>query len=142
MDNFTISKNRQLPSSQDYEFLRKQGLQYIEKLSHNIWTDYNTHDPGVTILEALCYAITELGYRCGFDIKDLLTPANGNISDNQTFYTAKKILTINPLTINDYRKLLVDIDGVDNAWFLSDDYIYDENKNKLPVSEVPIKVTL
>jgi hypothetical protein len=27
------------------------------------WTDFNTHDPGVTVLEVLAYAITDLQYR-------------------------------------------------------------------------------
>ena len=29
------------------------------------WTDVNVHDPGVTVLEVLCYAITDLQYRNG-----------------------------------------------------------------------------
>jgi hypothetical protein len=118
-DNITITKNRKLPPSMDYELLRKEGMQHIENLGHNIWNDYNTHDPGTTILEALCYAITELGYRCGFDMKDLLTDDKGNIHKDQTFFTAKNILTVNPLTKTDYRKLLVDLNGIQNAWLLA-----------------------
>jgi hypothetical protein len=29
------------------------------------WTDLNTHDPGITVLEALAYALTDLQYRQG-----------------------------------------------------------------------------
>ena len=29
------------------------------------WTDANTHDPGITVLEVLGYALAELGYRTG-----------------------------------------------------------------------------
>jgi len=29
------------------------------------WTDTNTHDPGITILQVLCYLITDLQYRGG-----------------------------------------------------------------------------
>lgn len=110
----TIPKNPVLAHSMDFERLRQEGLGYIEKLSSNIWTEYNSHDPGITILEALCYAITELGYRSNFEIKDLLTQASG-----QTFFTARQILTSAPLTITDYRKLLVDIQGINNAWLLT-----------------------
>ena len=125
--------------SQDYELLRQEGLKHIENLSHDLWTDYNSHDPGITILEALCYAITELGYRNDFDIKDLVTRKDtGTTDDKQVFYTAKKILTINPLTINDYRKLLVDINGVHNAWLIADDSRINESKTKVPVNEVPV----
>lgn len=133
-----IPKNRTLPNSQDYEFLRKEGLKHIESLSHEIWTDYNTHDPGITIMEALCYAITELGYRCGFEIRDLLTDKEGELVKGQNFFTAKQILTINPLTINDYRKLIIDINGVHNAWFYADDFLFDSKKNKQAINEVPL----
>lgn len=111
----TIPKNSTLAHSMDYERLRQEGLQYIESLSSDSWTDYNSHDPGITILEALCYAITELGYRTNFEIKDLLAEASG-----QTFFTARNILTSAPLTITDYRKLLIDIPGINNAWLFTD----------------------
>ncbi|MBK8983221.1 MAG: hypothetical protein IPM38_13095 [Ignavibacteria bacterium] len=115
-NNFIISKDRTLPESMDYYFLREKGLQYIESLASKIWTDYNTHDPGITILEVLCYAITELGYRTSFDIKDLLSDANGKIDSDQSFSSAKNIFASRPLNIIDYRKLLTDLTGVQNAF--------------------------
>ena len=48
-------------------------------------------------------------------MKDLLAPSPEEEAKKQ-FFTAREILTVNPLTINDYRKLLIDIDGVKNAW--------------------------
>jgi hypothetical protein len=120
-ERITIEKGRKLPASLDYEALRKEGLSHIESLSSDLWTDYNVHDPGITILEALCYAITELGYRSRFDVKDLVTDDTGHVAGGQTFFTAKQIFTVNPLTINDYRKLLVDIEGVSNAFLLAAD---------------------
>lgn len=137
-DQSTISKERQLPIAQDFEVLRAQGLTCIEQLASAIWTDYNEHDPGITSLEALCYAITELGYRSAFDMKDLLTDEKGNIVPGQVLYTAKNILTNNPLTIDDYRKLLIDIEGVHNAWLFADDTLKDANGNDISVSEVAI----
>lgn len=116
----TIPKQNLVPPSQDFNLLRSEGLRHIESLSSDLWTDYNAHDPGITLLEVLCYAITELGYRTGFDIKDLLTGPDGKIPGDQCLYTAKNILTVNPLTILDYRKLLVDLPGIQNAWMLSD----------------------
>src|SRR6185312_14409739 len=139
MDESTIiSRNRQLPLSQDYDALRTEGLKYIEELSHSIWTDYNEHDPGITTLEALCYAITELGYRNGFDVTDLLTDKNGATVSGQVFFTAKEILTNNPLTIDDYRKLLIDLEGVHNAWLFAEDFQKDQKGNLFPINEVPI----
>jgi hypothetical protein len=132
-----IAKNKTLRKEQDYTFLRKEGLSYIESLASKLWTDYNTHDPGITILEALCYAITELGYRTDFDIKDLMADEDGNINIDQAFFSAKNILASEPLTIEDYRKILVDIVGVKNAWL----YPYrDEDVNLIgkPDQEVPV----
>ncbi|MDR6943339.1 hypothetical protein [Mucilaginibacter pocheonensis] len=132
-----IKKDPGLIADQDYAFLREAGLSYIEKLSGKIWTDYNEHDPGITILEALCYAITELGYRTDLPMEDLLTDANGKIAASQTLFTAKNILTQSPLTVNDYRKLLIDIVGVHNAWFLYDDF-YTVGKKGIPAGEIAL----
>ncbi len=119
-ESTTILKHPDLPESSNYEWLRKKGLEYIEQLGSAIWTDYNIHDPGITILELLCYAITDLGYRTSFDIKDLLaSPTLQEPKDDparQGFFTAREILTVNPWTTADFRKLLVDIDGIKNAW--------------------------
>jgi hypothetical protein len=136
-DTLTISKTPQLDNSQDYNFLRTEGLKYIEELGSKLWTDYNEHDPGITILEALCYTITELGYRAGMPMQNLLADADGKIPSTQTFFTADNILTQAPLTIDDYRKLLIDIVGVHNAWLFVNDF-YVDGKNKTPASEVPI----
>ena len=89
-------------------------------------------------MEALCYALTELAYRCEFDINDLVTDTNGTIVGGQVFFTAKQILTNNPLTIDDYRKLLIDLDGVHNAWLFADDTQKDMNGNDIPINEAPI----
>ncbi len=112
-----IVKMPMLENSQDYAFLRQEGLKQIEKLGHKLWTDYNTHDPGVTFLELLCYAITDLGFRTGYDVKDLLSSyADGITVNNTDFHTARDILTSSAVTFDDLRKLLIDIHGVRNAW--------------------------
>ena len=136
-----IDKKRILSSAQDYEFLREEGQKYIESLSHNLWTDFNAHDPGISILEVLCYAITELGYRSNFEINDLLANDQGVI-DNKTFFKASKILTNAPLTPLDYRKILIDIEGVNNAWLIHSDGTRDEvldYANPL-ANEIPVYV--
>ncbi len=117
-EHITVSKTNVLPEGQDYYLLRKEGIQLIEKLGSKLWTDYNIHDPGITILEALCYAITDLSYRSNFEVKDLLAEEKPKLfnADDQAYFTAREILTTAPWTINDYRKLLIDLDGVKNAW--------------------------
>jgi len=120
----TINRNNTLPPHEDYDFLRKQAIRYIERLAGKTWTDYNTHDPGITLLEAVCYCLTDLGYRTSFNIKDLLAPKipSKNYWKN-TFYTAGQVLHTNPVTLLDFRKMVIDTDGVRNAWIeMSDDY--------------------
>lgn len=113
----TIPKNSVLESSQDYEFLRTLGIEHIQKLGSKIWTDYNAHDPGITMLELLSYAITDLGYRTGFEVKDIIAPENGDPSVfEECFHKAAKIFPCNQVTITDLRKILIDIDGIRNAW--------------------------
>jgi len=125
----TISRKTPETKSQQYDFLREEGLKHIQNLAGKIWTDYNIHDPGVSILEVLCYAITELGFRTSYSMEDLLATAPDDVAANiKNFFTAREILPNAPLTINDYRKLLIDIDlevpsnknckhvGIKNAW--------------------------
>lgn len=118
IDSLTIPKNPVLDPAEDYAFLRTKGLEYIQQLGSKLWTDYNIHDPGITFLELLCYALTDLGYRTDFGMADLLAAPPGKVTDfkRQGFHTAREILTMNPLTVRDYRKLLIDIDGVKNGW--------------------------
>ncbi len=98
----------------DYASLREQGLRDLERLSGGLWTDFNAHDPGITILEALCYALTDLGYRAGFTVPDLLASAGRD--SFESLFPPSQILSCRPVTITDLRKLLMDVDGVRNAW--------------------------
>ncbi|MCY1718975.1 hypothetical protein OU798_01390 [Prolixibacteraceae bacterium Z1-6] len=130
--HITISKDVETRNDLDYNFLKEKGQEYIEKLAGNIWTDYNTHDPGITILEMLCYAITDLGARISLPVKDLLTPADSTKSIEDQFFKALQILPSKPVTENDYRKLFIDIEGVKNCWLQKfEKTVYVDCKNDL-----------
>src|SRR3989442_799160 len=89
----------------------------ISLKNSNTLTDYNTHDPGITILEVLCYAITDLAYRIGFPVEDLLAVDGNNFQAmHDQFLTAINIFPSRPVTVTDYRKLIIDIPGINNAW--------------------------
>ncbi|MBS1744740.1 MAG: hypothetical protein JST21_01075 [Bacteroidetes bacterium] len=124
--NIVISK-KPATAAEDYEGLRNTGINYIQQFSGKLWTDYNIHDPGVTIFELLCYALTDLAYRTSFPVADLLTEAGNNAPNASDFFTARKILTTYPITINDYRRLILDrIPGVRNVWLdTMDDIQYE-----------------
>lgn len=110
----TISKKNERPPAVDYAWLFEKGREYIEALSSKVWTDYNVHDPGITILDVLCWALTECGYKLSFETKDIL--ARLPDSAKKDFYTAAEILTNNPTTIIDLRKYIIDQEGLQNAW--------------------------
>ncbi len=107
----TIPRTPVLPAGMDYLGLRREAIGDLSRLGSRQWTDYNTHDPGITLLEALLYTITDLSYRSRWEIRDLLVNAPA-----QPFPTAREVLTANPVTPDDYRRLLIDLDGVRNAW--------------------------
>lgn len=126
-NTYTIPKKTSRKKAEDYELLRSYGLDYIQKLGGKLWTDYNIHDPGITILELLCYALTDLGYRTAFPIQDILTPPGEKGPEmKNAFFSANKILTSHPITPNDYRKLIIEsVPGVRNIWFeINDTNIY------------------
>ncbi|WP_440133010.1 hypothetical protein [Chitinophaga sancti] len=136
-----ISKqNAGFPDYLDFTKLRSEGIGYLAQLSGKIWTDHNVHDPGITILETLCYALLDLGYRTNLPAVDLFTPAPGSTTTDNNFFTPAQILGCNPVTILDYRKMLIDIDGVRNAWLqVVDDFNVEQfcgnyNTNRAGIS--------
>ncbi len=115
----TISPEEPVNEGMDYPKLREEGIKLVQQWAGKIWTDYNEHDPGVTTLEQLCYALTELSYRAEFPLEDLLVDRkSGRINvRQQALFIPRRILTCNPLTENDYRRLLVDrVPQLANVW--------------------------
>ncbi len=113
----TIPKGRPAEIGLDQSALYALGLAHVQDIAGRIWTDYNVHDPGVTTLELLCYALTDLSYRASLPMQDLLASAANNAAEMQKqFFGAARILPNRPLTLLDYRKLLIDLPGVKNAW--------------------------
>ncbi len=97
-----------LPDYLDYAQLKKAGLAYLQQINGHVWTNYNETDPGVTILEQVCYALTELGYCSDFSIEDMLTAEDGKIAYHNQFFEAAAILTSAAITVRDYQNLIFD----------------------------------
>lgn len=114
LDTITIPGELDEHATLDFTFLRQEGIKHIQTLAGKVWTDHNVHDPGITILDQLCYAITDLGYRINHDIKDLITNERG--SSFESLFSPAQILTVNPVTLTDIRKVVLDVEGVKNAW--------------------------
>jgi len=112
----TIPKKVATEDDLDFFYLRKKGIEYIEQLGGNLWTDFNSHDPGITILEMLCYAITDLGMRLNLPIENVLASDQNDKGLASQFFKASEVLPTSPVTALDYRKLFIDIQGVKNCW--------------------------
>ncbi len=152
----TISKAPPALKSMHYESLREIGIARIQELAGKLWTDYNTHDPGITILEALSFVLTDIGYRINYDIRDILAQKLGSPDyyDIKNFYTACEILPVCPVTFNDFREIMIDVEvvddseeelqyyGVKNAWISkspdAECAIYVDHKNsELSLTPIP-----
>ncbi|HEX8375476.1 MAG TPA: hypothetical protein VF606_09890, partial [Geminicoccaceae bacterium] len=97
--------------------LREEGLGLVQKWAGRVWTDYGEHDPGVTILEVLCYGLTELGYRAGLPVEDLLASPPGAAGGAEVLVRPSRLYACEPVTPNDFRKLLIDrVPRLGDAW--------------------------
>lgn len=136
--NNKISSTPEPDPALDQQQLYAIGLDRVRRLSGGLWTDHNLHDPGITTLELLCYALTDLTYRARFSIADLLATQTDNADTMaKQFFTPRRILPNRPLTTNDYRKLLIDIKGVRNAWIqpAKEQYFVDTINNGLSLDD-------
>jgi hypothetical protein len=100
----------------DYDSLRSGGQEELERLTGKSrqWTDFNEHDPGITILEQVAYALTDLSYRAGYSIPDLLSTGGGD--PYRSLYPPAEILSSRAVTSLDLRKVALDVRGVRDAW--------------------------
>ncbi|MDI1257345.1 MAG: hypothetical protein PSV16_14720 [Flavobacterium sp.] len=144
----SIPKNVEAKDQSDFSFLRKTGIEYIEKLGGKLWTDYNSHDPGITTLEVLSYAITDLGMRMNLDMEDILASNDEEKNIDKQFIKAHEILPSRPLNELDYRKLFIDISSgsekaLNNCWLLprKEPVFVDCTSGKLYLTEAAVPGT-
>ncbi len=114
-----IDKKKAHGNLPDFESLKKEGIGLLHDLCGETWTDFNAHDPGVTILDQICFGLTDLVYRTEFDLVDYLTGKDGRIDLNeQALYLPQDIFPCQPVTFGDYRKIIIDsVPHVENVWF-------------------------
>lgn len=93
----------------DFASLRQEGLRHVQDLAGGTWTDYNLHDPGVTMLEALCFALTELAYRADAEVADHLCGPDGGIDfERQGLFEPQHVLPSRAISAEDLRAWLLD----------------------------------
>ncbi|MBL4806439.1 MAG: hypothetical protein JKY31_04025 [Rhodobacteraceae bacterium] len=103
-----------------FETLLTEGMRVVDFCSSAAWSDTAEHDPGVTLIQALCYATSDVAYRHTLPLLDLLTPApeavpkiwpaqekqKGIFPDE---FGPHQTLTSGPITEDDYRRALLDL---------------------------------
>lgn len=115
----TIAREANAEPGADYEALRAEAIAMVQRMAGDIWTDYNYSDPGVTIIEQLAYALTELPYRASLPVADILAEPNRRRLQlhRHGLFPAWSILPCNPVTVADIRRLILDqIADVANIW--------------------------
>ena len=113
-----IEKKAENTEVTDYQKLQDAALEMVQQLSGNLWTDYNDHDPGVTIMDAFNYALTELNYKLSFPIEEYLTDESGEFKPNNFgLFLPGQVYPSGPVTNADYRKLFFDqISDISDIW--------------------------
>ena len=113
-----IEKKAEPPEETDYQKLQEAALETVQQLSGNLWTDYNDHDPGVTIMDAFNYALTELNYKLSFPVVEYLTNEEGEFKPNNFgLFLPGQVYPSGPVTQADYRKLFFDrINDISDIW--------------------------
>ncbi len=113
-----ISRESVKENDERFAALKARGVQLAQEISGDIWSDFNAHDPGVTILEQLCYVITELAFHTDFDVADLLLNEDGVLDYRaQSLHLPEEVFPCRATTLTDLRKVLLDeVKEIDNIW--------------------------
>ena len=91
-----------------YTKLQKQTLEYVQRLSGTVWTDYNPHDPGVTLSETANYALTEIDYKYSFPLIDYLVEEDRPfIPERFGLFPPKDVFGGSIVTLDDYKRLFL-----------------------------------
>lgn len=97
------------PEGQEpYTELQRRTLAELQRLSGEVWTDYNPGDPGVTVADAANYALTETDYRQGGPLEDYLAGKDGSWAQEMYgLFPARSVYPSAPVTAEDYRQAIL-----------------------------------
>jgi len=114
----TITRREPKDNPYSYHNLRRDGIAWSQDFSGNHWSDYNAHDPGVTILEQLCYGLSDAIYRTEFDVADYLVDKDNKLDlDFLALAPPENILPCRPCTLKDYHHAIIDaVDEIERLW--------------------------
>src|SRR5688572_3864962 len=136
----------QIQSAPDFGRLRVAAIQLFELLTGRIWSDYNVHDGGVTILEQALYALTELEHKAGLPIDRLI----GGAGKDSSLVPVPLAFFSKPVTRDDLQKIIIDIYGISNNWLAENQLLkpalfvnaVDKSVNMVGGETLPVKGVL
>lgn len=119
MDNTYPYIERSADDESLYQRLQRETLEELQRLSGKVWTDFNVHDPGVTLADIANYVLGETAYKFSFpNLADYLVQDTGKL-EPETFglFMPDKVYTTAPVTAEDYRKVFFShIPELENVW--------------------------
>ncbi|WP_296426462.1 hypothetical protein [Yoonia sp.] len=108
---------KDLPPPLDFNALRAKGIAAAQDASGKVWTDYNLHDPGVTLLEQTVFALTEVAFIGDHAVRDLLTDADSGFSpDTLALFGPDTVLQGRPVTRADLASYLSDLPQIERVF--------------------------
>ncbi|HBN44400.1 MAG TPA: hypothetical protein DD441_14055 [Parabacteroides distasonis] len=114
-----------------FDSLQKNALETIRELSGQLWTDHAPHDPGITTLDILNYALSELDYQMSFPLEQYLTGSDNRFNpEDYGLFSPERVSGMAPVTPKDYRDHFLDqLDNTDFLVNLSDIQIHPYRSN-------------
>lgn len=115
----------------------QQAQQTLQDFTSQTGSDTSEHNPGITLLEGVTARVTELAQQQTRPVNDLLVTKGhqGPVKVFHEEFEPKRILTCGPVTLDDYRRVLLDLHSQDRFceeafqeafFFFSDVYIEKE----------------
>ncbi len=99
---------RQRDEEQIFALLQQKALDEFGRLSGEVWTDFNPHDPGITLSDAVNYALSEVDYKLNFDLEDyLVSKDQATLTGDMGLYAPSELYPTAAVTAEDYRNLII-----------------------------------
>jgi len=92
-----------------YSRLQEQIQDWLQRLCYNRWTDFNVHDPGVTLADTLAYALYEIEYLFDSTFEKYLNIQPGKEEDyrKKGLLPKEEITSPAVVTPEDYQQLIL-----------------------------------
>ena len=106
----SLRKNLELSEGLDYQFLLEKFTTLTQQYSGDIWTDYNYHDPGLTLQEVIAFALADLSYRTDISFERIIFNSKKirQVEKSNLLLYPEEVFPCSPVIINDYKQLLID----------------------------------